>query len=64
MSVREELSTVASAASNDRPIVVASNRLPFTIARTAAGLERRPSAGGLVSALEPVLRRQGGTWVG
>jgi trehalose 6-phosphate synthase/phosphatase len=44
--------------------VVASNRLPFTVARTAAGLERRPSAGGLVSALEPVLRSRGGTWVG
>jgi trehalose 6-phosphate synthase/phosphatase len=48
----------------DRPVVVASNRLPFTFARTSKGLERRPSPGGLVSALDPVLRRRGGTWIG
>jgi trehalose 6-phosphate synthase/phosphatase len=47
-----------------RPILVASNRLPFTFIRTARGLERRTSPGGLVSALEPVLRKRGGTWVG
>jgi trehalose 6-phosphate synthase/phosphatase len=46
------------------PIVVASNRLPFTFTRTGGKLERRPSPGGLVSALEPVLRRRGGTWIG
>ncbi len=44
--------------------MVASNRLPFTVQRTPKGLERKPSAGGLVSALEPVLRKRGGTWVG
>ena len=44
--------------------MVASNRLPFTIQRSGGQLERRPSPGGLVSALEPVLRRRGGTWVG
>jgi len=48
----------------ERPIVVVSNRLPFTVSRTVRGLERRPSPGGLVSALEPVLRRRGGTWIG
>jgi trehalose 6-phosphate synthase/phosphatase len=48
----------------ERPIVVASNRLPFTFQRGPRGLERRPSPGGLVSALEPVLRRRGGTWIG
>jgi trehalose 6-phosphate synthase/phosphatase len=46
------------------PITVASNRLPFSYHRTAQGLERKPSSGGLVSALDPVLRKQGGTWVG
>ncbi len=44
--------------------MVASNRLPFTFTRTAKGLERRPSPGGLVSALDPVLRQRGGTWIG
>lgn len=47
------------------PIVVASNRLPFTLHRGANGeLSSHPSAGGLVAALEPVLQRRGGTWVG
>jgi trehalose 6-phosphate synthase/phosphatase len=46
-------------------IVVVSNRLPFTVQRGGRGrLIRTPSAGGLVSALEPVLRRRGGIWVG
>jgi trehalose 6-phosphate synthase/phosphatase len=51
-------------AETHRPIVVVSNRLPFTFTRTATGIERTPSAGGLVSALEPVLRKRGGTWIG
>jgi len=46
------------------PILIVSNRLPFTAHRGPRGIERRPSAGGLVSALEPVLRKRGGTWVG
>jgi trehalose 6-phosphate synthase/phosphatase len=48
----------------ERPLVIASNRLPFTVHRGPGRLERRPSPGGLVSALEPVLRKHGGTWVG
>jgi trehalose 6-phosphate synthase/phosphatase len=54
----------AATAGDDRPLVVASNRLPFTLQRTRNGLERKPSSGGLVSALEPVLRARGGTWIG
>jgi trehalose 6-phosphate synthase/phosphatase len=46
------------------PVLVISNRLPITLSRGAKGLERKPSAGGLVSALDPVLRERGGTWVG
>ena len=48
----------------ERPILVASNRLPYTFTRTATGVERRPSPGGLVAAVEPVLRKRGGTWIG
>ena len=44
--------------------MVVSNRLPFTLQRSAEGLERKPSAGGLVSALDPVLQKRGGTWIG
>ncbi|MCP5041129.1 MAG: bifunctional alpha,alpha-trehalose-phosphate synthase (UDP-forming)/trehalose-phosphatase, partial [bacterium] len=46
------------------PVVVLSNRLPFTIGRTATGFESQISSGGLVSALEPALRARGGTWIG
>ena len=48
----------------NRPIVVVSNRLPFTFTQTDHGIERAPSAGGLITALEPVLRKRGGTWIG
>jgi trehalose 6-phosphate synthase/phosphatase len=51
-------------ADGSRPIVVVSNRLPFTFTRTADGIERTTSAGGLVSALAPVLQKRGGTWIG
>ena len=47
-----------------RPVVIVSNRLPFTYHRGSRGIERRPSSGGLVSALEPVVSRRGGTWIG
>jgi len=51
-------------AAQESPILVVSNRLPITVQRGPRGLEGRPSSGGLVSALEPVLRRRGGTWIG
>ena len=49
-------------------LVVVSNRLPFSFKRTSARSGKRwraePGSGGLVTALLPVLRRRGGTWVG
>ena len=51
-------------ARRERPILVVSNRLPITVQRGPRGLERRRSTGGLVSALEPVLEKRGGTWIG
>jgi len=50
--------------SAESPLVVLSNRLPYTVSRTQRGLESRPSPGGLVSALAPVIKRRGGTWIG
>jgi trehalose 6-phosphate synthase/phosphatase len=47
-----------------QPLTIVSNRLPYTVERVRQGLERHPSAGGLVSALDPVLQLRGGTWVG
>ena len=46
------------------PILVVSNRLPVTLTRGKRGLERRRSSGGLVSGLEPLMLRNGGTWIG
>jgi trehalose 6-phosphate synthase/phosphatase len=45
-------------------LVIASNRLPFDYERGPRGLTRRASSGGLVSALDPALRKRGGCWVG
>ena len=53
-----------AASDTARPLLVISNRLPFTVSRTSRGLERQPSSGGLVTALKPVLEARGGTWVG
>ena len=45
--------------------IVVSNRLPFTFRRGAAGRWRsEPASGGLVTALLPVLRNRGGSWIG
>ena len=46
-------------------LIVVSNRLPFAFQRTADGRWRaEPGSGGLVTALLPVLRHRGGTWIG
>src|SRR5437660_9548965 len=46
-------------------LIVVSNRLPFALDSTGADLwTGTPAAGGLVSAIEPVLRDRGGTWIG
>jgi trehalose 6-phosphate synthase/phosphatase len=48
-----------------RRLVVVSNRLPLALTRDADGrLVSRPSSGGLVTALLPVLRDRGGVWIG
>lgn len=47
----------------DRPLIVLSNREPYEHVRSAGGVDVRSPAGGLVSALDPILRRISGTWV-
>ncbi len=44
----------------DRPLVVVANRLP--VSRGPDGWQ--PSAGGLVTALRPVIEQTGGAWIG
>jgi trehalose 6-phosphate synthase/phosphatase len=41
-----------------RRVVIVSNRLPFSVQRSSSGVERVPSAGGLVSALSGYLERR------
>ncbi len=46
-------------------LVVVSNRLPFILSvQDDGGCSLVPGAGGLVSALAPVLRNRGGMWIG
>jgi trehalose 6-phosphate synthase len=46
-------------------LIVVSNRLPFVFRRADAGhWHAEPGAGGLVTALLPVLRHRGGIWIG
>jgi trehalose 6-phosphate synthase len=46
-------------------LIVVSNRLPFALDSTDEELWTvTPAAGGLVSAVEPVLREHGGIWIG
>ena len=46
-------------------LIVVSNRLPFVLVRDDSGVERvEPGSGGLVTALQPVLRNRGGRWIG
>ncbi|MUM77866.1 trehalose-6-phosphate synthase [Pseudodesulfovibrio sp. F-1] len=50
--------------SNTRRLVVVSNRLPAALALEDGRWQVRAGAGGLVSALAPVLRDRGGMWIG
>jgi trehalose 6-phosphate synthase len=46
-------------------LLVVSNRLPITLTpQKGGGWVRQPGSGGLVTALEPVLRDRGGMWIG
>ena len=48
----------------NRQLLIVSNRLPIIIGDTGAGWEIHPSSGGLITALEPLVKRTGGTWLG
>ncbi|MBA3232997.1 MAG: trehalose-6-phosphate synthase [Propionibacteriales bacterium] len=52
------------ATTSKSPFVVVANRLPVDRVANSQGSEWRTSPGGLVTALEPVLRQRGGVWIG
>ncbi|HEX8726899.1 MAG TPA: bifunctional alpha,alpha-trehalose-phosphate synthase (UDP-forming)/trehalose-phosphatase [Gemmatimonadaceae bacterium] len=56
--------TRAGAATGSERLVVVSNRLPFQAERKGGRVTFVRSPGGLVSALDPVLRERGGVWIG
>jgi trehalose 6-phosphate synthase/phosphatase len=45
-------------------LIVVSNRLPLSIRRGPDGWAAVPSAGGLASAVDPILKERGGLWIG
>jgi trehalose 6-phosphate synthase len=47
-----------------RRLVVVSNRLPVVLTRDGGEWRTRPAAGGLVSALAPILGAESGLWIG
>ena len=49
---------------SDARMVVVSNRLPYTLRRAPGGWKVEKSAGGLATAMGPILRKTGGLWVG
>jgi trehalose 6-phosphate synthase len=46
------------------PVIVVSNRLPYDRPRAGSRAAGKRNVGGLVNAVEPVVRRRGGRWVG
>src|SRR5690242_5014630 len=54
-----------AAASGESDFVVVANRLPIDLERLPDGTTRwKRSPGGLVTALEPLLRKRRGAWIG
>ncbi len=45
-------------------LLIVSNRLPVVLNREGEEWKMAPGSGGLVSALAPVLKERGGTWIG
>jgi trehalose 6-phosphate synthase/phosphatase len=45
-------------------VIVVSNRLPFTLKRSADSWKVERSSGGLVTAMRPILKRTQGIWIG
>ncbi|MGM0365419.1 MAG: alpha,alpha-trehalose-phosphate synthase (UDP-forming) [Actinomycetota bacterium] len=48
----------------EKKILVVSNRVPYKIIKSKSGIKYKKSVGGLVTALDPILSKKGGLWVG
>ncbi len=49
---------------SDGQVIIVSNRLPLSTTLEFGSLKVKRSSGGLVTALQPILKEQGGTWIG
>lgn len=49
---------------NDSRVIVVSNRLPYTLRRAGDSWKTEKSAGGLATAMGPILKKTEGLWVG
>jgi len=45
-------------------IVIVSNRVPYNITKSGGEIKYKKSVGGLVTALDPILSKNGGLWIG
>lgn len=45
-------------------LILVSNRLPATVECGPEGAKLKPSSGGLVTALRPILESRNGHWIG
>lgn len=59
----QSLQDLLSKALPGAEVIIVSNREPYIHNRTENGVELQTPASGLVSALEPVMRACGGTWI-
>jgi len=64
MSLRELIRLRARKPAAGARIIVVSNRLPLTLKKTGQGWDTTRSSGGLASAMNPLLAKTGGEWIG
>lgn len=57
------MTTLTDFVDDQRALILLSNREPYEHIRTGAAIEIKQPAGGLVSALDPTMRRTSGIWV-
>jgi len=53
-----------SAETNNQRVIVVSNRLPVTLKRAGDSWQTKKTAGGLATAMQPVLQQRNGIWIG
>ena len=64
MWTQEALQELAQTRLQDRRFIMVANREPYQHRYAGGRIECVPAASGMVSALEPIIRTCGGTWIG